>query len=165
MNAAGWYSRGIGLRANVGICVTRNGQVIKRQHVHNTLVAGGRRIVANLLANVGFAPTIISLGVIPTAVRDSDVGLYNELFSNLITRRVVSAASVTYTLNVTTLQANGITFQEVGLFAGGVADPDSGVPRGATTRGVLVARAVLSPLAKDATMEFNITWELSITST
>lgn len=149
---------------NVLVEVLQHGRAVARQRVHNSVLSGGRRVVANLLANIGHAPTIIALGVVPTPVRDSDSGLYNEVFSNLITRRVVSPSSVTYTLNVTTLEANGMTFQEAGLFAGGVPDTNSGVSRDATTRGILVARAILSPVAKDATMELNITWELSITS-
>jgi hypothetical protein len=137
----------------------------------NRVSSGGRNVVRDLLANIGYPPSIIALGTSERAVSDGDSALWGEVYSREVDTRILQESRLRVQTFVDFDQANGggsQTIKEVGLFAGGAEcltggrlDVDGSV---LSSRGTLFARAVVSPITKDNTVRITITWVVSISS-
>jgi hypothetical protein len=142
-----------------------SGKLLRSEQKKNRVVAAGRDVVRDLLCGVDYPPGHIAFGSGSTAAADTDVQLELEFFRNAFTRIIPSQSKVTYQLYMLPTQANGYTIREIGLFRG----PKLYYSTDAAGLGVygartLVARAVITDIAKDSNVTVTISWELPIQS-
>jgi hypothetical protein len=154
--------------ANVEIEIETRSGLRSFIRAKNRILKGGRDVVRDLLGNVGYPPKVIGLGSSDVEVADGDESLLSEFYSREIDRRIVTASKIRYQTFVDYDEANGTGsnwIREVGLFAGGSELLTGGRGSVATSAtGVLFARALVSPIEKDDTKRFTISWEVPISA-
>lgn len=132
--------------------VTKAGVLVRRHVCRNLVVAAGRQLFAQRIANVAAtAPSHIALGTGPAAVTDLDTALGAELARVVLTSTTAVAGVATFIANVAAGTGTG-TLREAGLFNAGAA-------------GIMAARVVFdSPVVKDATEDLSVVWAITGTS-
>lgn len=147
-------------RPNVHVLVedARTGARLAEHHSRNKVVSAGVAVVRDLILNVGPAPGYIALGTGTTVAASKDTQLETEVYRAAVTRKLANALTPTFKLFVPSTDANGFTIAEVGLFVN--ATYADNVPLGG---GTLFARGLITPIAKDSSVQITISWEFPIT--
>jgi hypothetical protein len=142
----------ITVRANIAIEIREAAtQVLVRQEdVHNLVVLGGRNQLRDLLYGDAVAvPAWMALGTGATGVASSDTALAAEVMRDVLTSRAKGSGSLTFKYFLTSVQGNGITFREAGLF-------------NAPTGGTMFARTLFTEIAKTASITVLWAWTVTI---
>jgi len=142
----------IGIRSNVTVTVreAKTGRVVFTYQTHNKVVNDGLDQVRDLLGNFVLAPTHIAVGTGVTVPTASDSVLDTEVFRNVITARDPDPQKITFQLFLDTVDANGNTLSEAGIF-------------NAAASGVMFSRVLISPvIIKTALVTATLTFEYTI---
>lgn len=143
---------------NVVIETRRPGCEWAEQEVRgrNLVVDNGLDLLADLFGGTGFRPSHIELGTGTTPADPIDTTTETPEFRNEITARDKIVAGVQFQLFLGLNDGNGFTYTEAGLLETGLQNSAPGSP------GILVARAIFSPVIKNNTVELTLTWTINL---
>ena len=139
----------IGLKTNVVIeARDPSGRLVNRIRRHNLVTLAGRNLIRDALNGTvaGIGLDKVAVGTGSTAVAPEQTALVAEADRGPISQRVLDDGSLTVQRYLTTADANGVSIQEAGLFAGSV----------------MLARVVFPEVAKTSDLTVTITWTVSI---
>jgi hypothetical protein len=114
--------------------------------VNNGLLAISSVMTGTVATQTNYNPETIRLGTDNTAATATDSALGSQQYSKTIeTRAVENSTTTVLTVNLSTAQGNGTTYEEVGLFS----NNDN-----------MLARKVISPMSKDSNFSLVVEWKL-----
>lgn len=146
-------SDAVGLAVNllVELHDAETGALVGREELHNLVVDAGLNLLRDRLAGTSSAyPTHFAVGTGTTASSAAQTALVGETFRDAITQRITSAKQLVIRYYLSSLNANGATLAEVGLFT-------------ASSGGTMFARAKLaSVIAKTSSITATFTWTIGL---
>lgn len=148
---------GLALRANVRIEVrdAQTDALLEWRAVHNLVVdAGIGQILDRIFNDTTTGPKFIThfaVGTSNAAVTSGQTALTAETFRDALTQVTRLNAVLTVRQFLSSTQANGVTLQEAGIF-------------NASSGGTMLARAVYTGIAKDATRTVTFIWTFTLTA-
>lgn len=114
----------------------------------NLITNAGKNLIRDMLLGSGFPPMAIAIGTGTTAADVNDVALQAEVFRSSLIRRLSGFHMATFQAFFTADDANGNTITELGL-----------MNSTAFNQGVMLARTLCSPVAKNNATLLTGTWE------
>lgn len=143
---------------NVTIETRRPGAPYLEREVRarNLVVDNGISLLVDLIGGTGFRPSHIELGTGTTAADPLDTVVETPEFRAEITARDKLVKAIQFQLFLGLNDGNGFTYTEAGLFETGLQNSAPGDP------GILVARALFSPVIKNNSIELTVTWTINV---
>lgn len=131
-----------------------DGNLISRQERHNLVTLVARNKVRDMLydGSTGGNISHVGVGTSSSAPTAGATALATEVYRGAMTKKTVSAGSVTFNYYLPSGSANGNTLTEAGLFD-------------ASTQGNLYARVAYSGVAKTVSNSITYAWTVSIATT
>jgi tartrate dehydratase alpha subunit/fumarate hydratase class I-like protein len=146
-------SDAVGLAVNLLVEVhdAETGALVGREELHNLVVDAGLNLLRDFLdGDAPGPPTHFAVGTGTTATAAAQTALVAETFRDTITQRIPTAKQEQYRYYLSSLNANGATLAEVGLFT-------------ASSGGTMFARAKLSStIAKTSSITATFTWTIGL---
>lgn len=143
---------------NVVIETRRPDAALPEQQVRarNLVVDNGISLLVDLIGGTGFRPSHIELGTGTTPAAALDSIVETPQFRAEITARDKLVKAIQFQLFLGLNDGNGFTYTEAGLFETGLQNSAPGDP------GILVARALFSPVIKNNSIELTVTWTINV---
>lgn len=114
--------------------------------VNNGLLAISSIMTGTTATQTNYNPATIRLGTDNTAATATDSALGAQQYSKAIeTRAVENLTTTVLTVNLSTAEGNGTTYEEVGLFS----NNDN-----------MIARKVIPAMSKDSNFSLVVSWEI-----
>jgi hypothetical protein len=154
----------IGIKGNVLVLVEdMDGRILHRERAQNRVVATGRTAIRNMLLGHGRGPNHIAFGTNSPAVpvSDGNTGLSAETYRLAITDKENFPGIAQFVVRLTEADGNGNTWRELGLFLGTDFSYTSVDPAVPLLGGVLLARAIITPIVKTTLTRVSIRWDVN----
>lgn len=140
---------------NIQIHDAETDSVIKTMREHNIITTAGKNLIRDLIGDVStYGVTYFANGTDDTSVDISDTALGSEVFRNPITTTVYVDKKVTFKYYLSSVQANGNTLKEAGLFGGNAT--------GTADSGTLVAHVTHDDIVKTSSVAITFSWDITI---
>jgi hypothetical protein len=141
------------LQSNVSITVCDiNGEILNEFFEHNLVVTSGRNLIRDLLNSSTTGLTHFAIGTSTATVTSTQTTLGVEVFIDLITQTIASAAQLSVKYFLGTADANGSTLTEAGIF-------------NSSASGAMYSRVVHTGVVKSVSTTISYTWDLTWTTT
>lgn len=141
-------------RLSIDIQDAATGQLLEHQEYDNLTVTAGRNLIRDFLNGDSVTGlTKFALGTDSTAATAGQTTLFAEAHRGNITQKTKGTGALTLKYYMSSSAGNGSTYQEAALFGNGATE--------VANSGTMYARAVITALAKTASIAVTWTWELT----
>lgn len=136
------------VKGRIEITLYSNSERVKHLILDNLVVATGKQVIADILADKGVEIAYLAVGSGSTQPQVSDTALEQEIGRKAITMRSANMSQARFDTFIDTLEMVGL-WKEIGLFS---------------SDNRLVARALVSPeMSKSNSNTATISWSITIT--
>lgn len=141
------HNTGLSIKGRVEIALYSNSKRIKHLVLDNLVVATGKQVIADILAEKGVEIAYLAVGSGNTQPQVSDTALEQEIARKAITMRSANMNQARFDTFIDTLEMVGM-WREIGLFS---------------SDNRLVARALINPeMNKGSSNTATISWSITI---